>query len=166
MSLFYGWRQSSSQWINHSFKRHLSGSRNQAQCNQIPWCQGFRSTPLANPFCHSLGLAEMNWGKVRTCILGEVSAGTRPCTQALSYSLLKRVLRSRDYHPQLRGDDVGLKLSTDLPMSTVRAGSRLRSESTSFQTVCCFLRARTSSAPGRTKGNFSWTTGTADRAGH
>ena len=55
------------------------GTRNQGQCDQLPWCEGFRSGPLAGSLCHPSRLAEMNWGKVGTSILGESSPAPDPC---------------------------------------------------------------------------------------
>ena len=64
----------------------------------------------------------------------------------------------------------GLNLSTGLPRSTVRAGSRLKSVWAQSPSPSCHVHCsrctRTSGPSGRAEGNLSRTMGTADRAGH
>ena len=86
-------------------------TRSQGHCDQIPrGVRAFVPAPLtlANLLCHRSQPAEMNWQKVDTSILGASlpTPDLLPMQYLISFWRKEKALQGKDYHPQLRGEDL------------------------------------------------------------
>ena len=90
-------------------------TRSQGHCDQIPrGVRAFAPAPLtlANLLCHRSQPAEMNWQNVDTSILGAslLTPDLLPMQYLISSWKKEKALQGRDYHPQLRGEDLEAQL--------------------------------------------------------